>query len=216
MDPKLLTLLLGLGFLILSLGIHEAAHAWVAFRCGDRTAQAEGRLTLNPIAHIDPVFTILVPAVLYWSAGVMFGGARPVPVNPYNLRHPLRDMMLVALAGPVSNFLLAIVFALAYKTLVGPVGMHPQDLAPEVMRLSVYFNLILAIFNMIPVPPLDGSRVMAYLLPAGLRESYVGLERIGMLIVIGLFFFGVFHRVLSVALPPAWSFIDAITGGAWG
>ena len=112
--------------------------------------------------------------------GYAFGGAKPVPVNPYNLRHPLRDMVFVAVAGPMSNVVLAIVFAFVLKILMAS-GMHPETLAPKVMYMAMYFNLLLAIFNMIPVPPLDGSRVMAYLLPSSMRETYVGLERWGML-----------------------------------
>lgn len=223
MDQKVVEAVLLIGFLILSLGIHEAAHAWVAHRCGDDTARAQGRLTLNPISHIDPFMTIVLPAVLFMTTGFIFGGARPVPVNPYNLRHPLRDMMFVAVAGPLSNFLLAIVFCLVWKILIAA-GMDPGsawlggpagDLAPEVMRQAAVFNLILAIFNMLPIPPLDGSRVMAYLLPGGLRESYVGLDRFGMLIVFGLLYFGVLGRILSATIYPLWDAVNFLTGGAW-
>lgn len=215
MDPIILKIVLGIAFLILSLGIHEAAHAYVAHLCGDDTAKDMGRMTLNPIAHIDPFMTILLPAILYYTAGFMFGGAKPVPVNYHNLRHPLRDMSLVAIAGPLSNVLLAIVFMLIWKVLCYSVGMPADSLAPQVMWMALHFNLILAIFNMIPIPPLDGSRVMAFLLPSGLRERYVELERFGMLIVFALLFTGVFGTILVSTLYPARDFIDAITGGAW-
>lgn len=215
MDSQTLVIVLGLSFLVLSLGIHEAGHAWVAFRCGDTTARDLGRMTLNPIAHIDPFMTILLPAVLYMTSGFMFGGAKPVPVNPFNLRRPLRDMMFVALAGPISNFLLAIVFLFVFKCLVFLGDMSPTALAPQVMRMSMYFNLILAIFNMIPIPPLDGSRVMAFLLPAGMRETYVGLERFGMLIIFGLLFFGVLRTILATTLDPMIGLLDMLTGGVW-
>lgn len=214
-DP--IELVLGLAFLVLSLGIHEAAHAGVAYLRGDSTARDMGRLTLNPIVHIDPFFTILLPAILLISSGgqFMFGGAKPVPVNPHRLRHPLRDMMLVALAGPFSNLLLAFVFAIAFKALIFVGDMPASALAPRVMLLAIKFNLILAIFNMIPIPPLDGSRVMAYLLPIGLRDTYVGLERMGMLIVFVLLFTGFFRAVLNSTLNPMLDFVNLVTGGNW-
>ncbi len=212
-DPIELALIIA--FLVLSLGVHEAAHAGVAYLRGDTTARDLGRLTLNPLAHIDPFFTILLPTVLYMTVGFIFGGAKPVPVNPNRLRHPLRDMMLVALAGPVSNLLLAFLFSVVFKILVYVVDMPPSALAPRVMQQAVFFNLVLAIFNMIPIPPLDGSRVMAYLLPAGLRETYVGLERMGMLIVFVLLFTGVFRVVLDSTFYPMLDFVNMVTGGVW-
>lgn len=215
MDPQIVYVILVVCFLILSLGVHEAAHAWVADLCGDDTAKREGRLTLNPVPHIDPVMTILLPAILAFSGGPIFGGARPVPVNPMRLRHPLRDMMLVALAGPISNFLQAIVYMVVWKILVNHVGMETESLAVRVIGATVYFNLILTIFNMIPVPPLDGSRVMAYLLPPSLREPYVGLERFGLLIVFALFLSGAFLAILSAAIDPLFEAVNILSGGTW-
>ena len=215
MDPQIVYVILVVCFLILSLGVHEAAHAWVADLCGDDTAKREGRLTLNPVPHIDPVMTILLPAILAFSGGPIFGGARPVPVNPMRLRHPLRDMMLVALAGPISNFLQAIVYMVVWKILVNHVGMETASLAVRVIGVTVYFNLILTIFNMIPVPPLDGSRVMAYLLPPSLREPYVGLERFGLLIVFALFLSGAFLAILSAAIDPLFEAVNILSGGTW-
>ena len=147
-------------FLILSLGIHEAAHAWVAWRCGDSTARDLGRMTINPIPHIDPWMTIIIPGLLAFAGAPIFGGAKPVPVNYHNLRHPLRDMALVAIAGPASNFLIAILFAIAWKLCLGS-GMYEADsLMVLVLLYSMFANVMLTAFNLLPIPPLDGSRLL--------------------------------------------------------
>jgi Zn-dependent protease len=213
--PQTIQIALGIAFLILSLGVHEAAHAYVADRCGDGTAREEGRLTLNPMAHIDPFMTIILPLILYMTSGFIFGGARPVPVNPMRLRHPLRDMSLVALAGPASNLVLALLFSVAWKSMVYWGGMPTSALAPRVMEMALTFNIILAIFNMIPIPPLDGSRVMAYLLPNHMRESYVSLERFGLMIVLLLVMTGSLRMILGATLWPMVGLVDTLTGGAW-
>jgi Zn-dependent protease len=192
-DPVVLVLVVVL--LIVSLGIHEAAHAWVALRCGDTTARDMGRLTVNPIAHIDPFMTIVLPIVTYMAIKIPFGGAKPVPVDFHRLRHPWRDMSLVALAGPASNLLLAVLFAFLWHVAVRTgfyVDAAPTwagrraDRLPVVLEITVFLNLLLAVFNMIPLPPLDGSRVMAWLLPPALRPSYVALERFGLILVLAL------------------------------
>lgn len=215
MPPQTIQIALGIAFLILSLGVHEAAHAYVADRCGDGTAREEGRLTLNPMAHIDPFMTIILPLILFMTSGFIFGGARPVPVNPMRLRHPLRDMSLVALAGPASNLVLALLFSVAWKSMVYWGGMPTSALAPRVMEMALTFNIILAIFNMIPIPPLDGSRVMAYLLPNHLREPYVSLERFGLMIVLLLVMTGSLRMILGATLYPMVGLVDTLTGGAW-
>ena len=177
-------------FLVMSLGLHEAAHAWVAWKCGDSTARDLGRITLNPIPHIDPVMTLILPTILYFATnGMIFGGAKPVPVNGYNLRRPLRDMAFVAFAGPLTNFLLACLFWLAYRVVVEQLGLWPNgSVGSRVLAQATFFNLLLAAFNMIPIPPLDGSRILAWLLPTSLREGYRRLEGIGMILIFFLIF----------------------------
>jgi Zn-dependent protease len=207
--------------LVLSLGIHEAAHAWVALQCGDPTARDLGRITLNPVPHIDPFMTILLPLLMLFSSGgrFMFGGAKPVPVNYYNLRHPLRDMALVAIAGPLSNFLLAAFFFLSWKVVVLELGVwRPEMVGAQVLWQAIRVNLLLAAFNLLPIPPLDGSRVMTWLLPSGLRESYSSLERWGLYLVV-LFVYvvpGVQGLVGSTMEAMFRGIQAAVTmGGAW-
>jgi Zn-dependent protease len=208
-----------IALLVISLGIHEAAHGWVALKCGDPTARDLGRITLNPVAHIDPFMTILLPAIGYLSGGFIFGGAKPVPVNYYNLRSPLRDMALVAIAGPASNFLLAAFFALCWKILVAELGVWDElRLGSIILLQAMYFNLVLAAFNLLPIPPLDGSRVMTWLLPRGLREPYAGLERFGLLLVVGLVvLFPPVSAFVRQAVEFMWHGIDALIslGGTW-
>jgi len=208
---------LSLGFLVLSLGIHEAAHAWVAWRCGDSTAKDLGRMTLDPTRHIDPFMTILLPAILWFvsEGSMMFGGAKPVPVAYHRLRHPARDMMFVALAGPLSNFLLAILFLLAFKVLVYLGGMGTHTVAVQVVGASAEWNLLLAAFNMLPIPPLDGSRVVNYLLPASMRDGFAVLERFGMFLVFALLFTGTLGKVIYPAMDSLLGVADFLTGGIW-
>jgi Zn-dependent protease len=202
--------------LILSLAIHEAAHAFVANLCGDPTAKEQGRLTLNPIAHIDPVMTLIVPLFLWMTTGFLFGGAKPVPVSPHRLRHPLRDMSLVAIAGPLSNILLAILFLFLHKASIHWWHYEDSALMPITLRMGVFANILLAVFNMVPIPPLDGSRVMVFLLPSGLRASYMRLEPFGLMIVIFVFF--VLPRpqeFLLGAMGAVWNLLSTLTGGNW-
>lgn len=214
-DQKTAMIVVVIGFLILSLALHEYGHAWVAYRCGDTTAKDMGRLTLNPIAHIDPFMTVILPLVLFFTTGFVFGGAKPVPVAPWQLRKPLRDMMLVALAGPAVNLILSIVFMLAWKIAVYVFDVDRSNVLPQVLVHSVNFNLLLTVFNMIPIPPLDGSRVMAYLLPKSLRDSYQQLERFGMLIVFALIAFGGLSPILLPAMHELNDLIYVATGGKW-
>lgn len=215
---------LSIAFVVLSLTIHEVAHAWVALRRGDPTARDLGRITLNPIPHIDPMMTVIMPLALGLMSGgaFIFGGAKPVPVNAARLKSPLSDMALVALAGPVSNWLLAVLFGALYRLSLTH-GFYPGaaeypserlgQLFPLVMFAAMYSNLFLAVFNLLPIPPLDGSRVMAWLLPASLRESYVRLEAFGMLLVIGVYYFTPVRGFLNVAVDAMarliWSWVPA-------
>jgi Zn-dependent protease len=187
----------------------------VAWKCGDSTAKDMGRMTLDPIPHIDPFMTILMPAVLYFTTGFMFGGAKPVPVMYHRLRNPLRDMMLVALAGPVSNFLLAVFFMIVLKVMVYWAGFDQSEIAVRVMTATVRWNLLLAAFNMIPVPPLDGSRVMTWLLPSSLRDGYVALERFGMILVMVLVISGALRFFLFPMMNVMVGWADFLTGGSW-
>jgi len=203
--------------LVLSLGLHEYAHALVAYLCGDDTAKRLGRMTPNPVPHIDPFLTILLPAFLYFAnTGFLFGGAKPVPVVPMRLRSPLRDMMLVAIAGPATNLVLAFVFMLFWKASITFGGYDTRELLPMVFGKAVLFNLLLTVFNMLPIPPLDGSRVMAYLLPKSLREPYVALERFGLLLVIGVIYFvpGVQPSLID-AINWLFDRVFELTGGRW-
>jgi Zn-dependent protease len=205
-----------IAFLVISLSLHEVAHGWVALKCGDPTARDLGRLSLNPIVHIDPIWTIVIPAFTYMTSGMLFGGAKPVPVDFRRLRHPLRSMALVAAAGPLTNLILAALFLLAWKVAVWGGVYESTDLLPRVLEGCLAFNAILFVFNLIPIPPLDGSRIMTWLLPAGLREPYASLERFGMFLIIALLFFVPGFRILyDSGFNATLEFLDLITGPTW-
>ena len=213
MDPNTLVNILVIAFVVLSLGIHEAAHAWVANLRGDSTAKDLGRLTLNPIVHIDPIMTIGLPVMLAIMGGPIFGGAKPVPVVSSRLKRPRLDMVLVAIAGPISNLLLAMVFMVALKVMIYMFGMPESELAPVVIARTAGVNVLLAAFNMLPIPPLDGSRVLSFFLPRGLRATYDELGRFGMLFVFLLLASGKLSQVL--ALDPIIEVLWFLTGGRW-
>ena len=191
--------------LILSVVIHEVSHGYMAERLGDPTARLAGRLTLNPIKHLDPVGSFIVPLLMWILPGnFIFGWAKPVPYNPYNLRNQRWGELLVAAAGPASNILLAILFGLVVRFVsVGEAML-------SVLLFIVWINLILAIFNLIPVPPLDGSKILFALLPYQYSNVRAVLERYGLIIIL---FFIVFLGRLIV--PVVGVFFSLLTGVAF-
>ena len=173
--------------------IHEYAHGWVAWKLGDSTARFMGRLTLNPLAHIDPVGTIFLPLLLLMThSPVLFGWAKPVPVDFFNLNNPKKDMVWVGLAGPAANILFAIALSLLLKIPL----FTANYLILSVLTSAVMANLVLAVFNLLPIPPLDGSRVMMGLLPYHLGVEYSRIEPYGFIIIFALLWIGAINTVI--------------------
>ncbi len=184
---------------LFAITVHEVAHGWVARRFGDSTAYMLGRLTLNPIKHIDPIGTLLVPGLLLMMGGFIFGWAKPVPVAWENLRNPKRDMAIVALAGPVANLLMAILWALLMKVgllLGGQLDMLARPLV-YMGAAGISINVMLMVLNLLPLPPLDGGRVMAGLLPERLANAYNRIEPFGFFILLGLLISGVLGYIMT-------------------
>ncbi|CAC9538651.1 FIG004556: membrane metalloprotease [Bathymodiolus heckerae thiotrophic gill symbiont] len=189
---------------LFAITVHETAHGWVASLLGDHSARMMGRITLNPIKHIDPVGTILVPAFLYFTSGFIFGWAKPVPVNFSALRSPRQDMLWVAIAGPISNFLMAALWLGVIFIAINTGSQFFVDMA----QVGIQINLLLAVLNLLPLPPLDGGRVLSSLLPPRLSYQYDQLEPYGLYILLGLLFLGIFQTVILpiVKLIQQWAF----------
>jgi Zn-dependent protease len=218
--------------ILVAITFHEAAHGFVADRKGDPTAKYLGRLTLNPLAHIDPFGTVVLPLLLFVTPllltgqpGVVFGYAKPVPVNFMNLRRPKSDMIWVAAAGPMTNFVLAIVSGILLKALLGlgadgGVGAAVLDgqrsdfsvVQPlaQMLEYSVFINIALMLFNLLPVPPLDGGRVLVGVLPGASSERLAGIEPYGMLIIFLLLFLDPLHLVYRILVPVSGALIRLI------
>jgi Zn-dependent protease len=173
--------------IVFAITLHEVAHGWVARHFGDRTAEAQGRLSLNPIRHIDPIGTVLVPILLLWLGGFLFGWAKPVPVNPRFMRNPRGNMVWVSAAGPAANLAMAIAWAflmmVSQNVDIGVAGQWLQSMA----AVGIFINVLLAVFNMLPIPPLDGGQLLTNLLPRGRLASMLeAIAPFGLFIVLGL------------------------------
>ena len=207
MDLSLATIVLWAVPVVFAITLHEAAHGYVARSFGDRTAESQGRITLNPLAHIDPVGTILVPGVLILAAKLggptfVFGWAKPVPVNFGNLRNPKRDMLWVAAAGPGANLAMAVFWALVLKALAmtgGPVSTYGFLMA----KAGISVNLVLMALNLLPIPPLDGGRIAVSLLPLPAARAWSRIEPFGLFLIIGLLAFGLLDDVMAPVLRLA-------------
>ncbi len=184
---------------VFAITVHEVAHGWVANKLGDPTARILGRLTLNPVKHIDPVGTIVVPLILLYVGNFIFGWAKPVPVDWRNLHRPRRDMALVAIAGPAANLFMIMLWAMFAKIIMLS-GNIFSDLALPLFYMcsaGILINTVVMVINLFPLPPLDGSRVMSAILPPVIAYKYNQLERFGLLILIALLATGVLGKILG-------------------
>ena len=194
---SLYEVLLALLPIITAITLHEAAHGWVAYKLGDPTAKDLGRITANPIKHIDPIGTVLIPIVMIVATGFAFGYAKPVPVDVRNFEHPQKDMALVALAGPISNFVMALfwMFVLMVAIKIMPAGSLSSALR-YMSGIGVIINIVLMVINLLPLLPLDGGRVLTGVLPFKWAVIFVRSERYGMWLVILLLVTGILGKIL--------------------
>lgn len=195
----LLTMVVVLAVILISMMLHELAHGYVAYLLGDDTARAEGRLTLNPLKHLDPVLSVALPLLLLFSGGPVFGGAKPVPINTRNLKHGVWGMALVAIAGPLTNFVLAFIgFLIGHFT----GWLYAGGVLELIFVEFIFVNLGFGIFNLIPIPPLDGSRVLYAVAPDAVRKVMAGMEHWGIILVLVLVvvFPGVISGVMNGAM----------------
>jgi len=197
---------------IFAITVHEVAHGWVAKLCGDKTAWMLGRLTLNPIKHIDPVGTILVPGLMLATTGFVFGWAKPVPVISRNLHNPKRDMALVAIAGPLANFLMALGWVIFIR-LALLINMTEYSIPMIYVGIAgIMINIVLGLLNLLPIPPLDGSRIVSWLLPVQWDSYYQYIERYGFFILIGLMMTDVLGDILGMPIGYVKAFYFSLAG----
>jgi Zn-dependent protease len=206
MIVTVLNIVITIAVFIIVIVAHEFAHGYAAYKMGDNTAKQAGRLTLNPIKHLDLVGTIILPAVLMLMGSPVIGWAKPVPVNPYNFKNPRKGMFLTSLAGPGANFCLALVFAAILKLDLVSSG----SLGGVFLLSGLYISLILGIFNMMPIPPLDGANIVASILPPRYAQTFMRIERYGFIIILGLLYLGVFNKVL---IPILKVLVRLLVGG---
>lgn len=200
--------------LLFAVTIHEVAHGYVAYRMGDNTAMLAGRLTLNPIKHLDFIGSFLLPLILKFTGSpIIFGYAKPVPVNFANLRDYRRGVIYVSSAGVLANFVCAFISGLLFQFLISMESLWYNSAAGQLVSVlililgySVIINCVLAIFNLIPVPPLDGSKIFAMFLPSNLRRQYVRLERFGILVIFFLLMTGSLNKIISLIISPLINF----------
>jgi Zn-dependent protease len=214
MDPAKIQLLAAWAIPILfAITLHEVAHGWVARYFGDDTAARLGRLSLNPIKHVDPVGTVLVPTLMWLFSGFLFGWAKPVPVIASNLRHPRQHMAIVAVAGPLVNLVMALIWAAVFKLalIVGGQGVVVQFVSLMAVG-GIAINLILMVLNLLPIPPLDGSRVLNGFLPERYARQVDRLEQYGLIIVIALLVTGTLGRIMGPLLGSAKSLLLGLFG----
>jgi len=192
--------------------MHEAAHGYVAMLLGDKTAYMLGRVSLNPFKHIDPVGTVAIPLLLVFLGGFIFGWAKPVPVNEHSFKHPKRDLAIVAMAGPLSNLLMAILWALVIKFsfFLRDAGYAEAAILHSVGSAGIIANVVLGMFNLLPIPPLDGSKVVYSLISRRLYFFYSKLESVGFIILLGLIVTGLLNDILGPMVSACFELITSI------